>query len=124
MANNKMTITEIFEREASRVATITHNVGKQINGASKREYKGFNKINLYLVKKEKGFKSNEWLTFDQVQKEGLQVKEGEHGTPVFNHKLIDLEDGKKKKVLRYYLVFNKDQLEISDELKKEAEAAI
>ncbi len=106
---NKMTVSEIFEREAQRVAGITHNVGKQINGVSQREYQGFNKINLYLLKKEKGFESNEWLTHDQLTKEGLQVKEGEHGTPVFNHKLIE-QDGKKKKVLRYYLVFNKDQL--------------
>ena len=110
---NKMTVTEIFEREAARVAGITHNVGKQINGASKREYQGFNRINLYLVKKERGFESNEWLTHDQAQKEGLKVKEGEHGTPVFNHKLIE-QDGAKKKVLRYYLVFNRDQLEAAN----------
>ena len=110
MANNKMTVAEIFEREAARVVTITHNVGKQINGISKREYQGFNKINLYLVKKERGFNSNEWFTFEQAKNEGLQAKEGEHGTPVFNHKLIE-KDGKKQKVLRYYLVFNKDQLE-------------
>ena len=111
MANTtKMTVAEIFQREAERVAGVMHQAGKQINGISKREYQGFNKINLYLVKKERGFNSNEWLTFEQAKNEGLQVKEGEHGTPVFTYKLIE-KDGKKQKVLRYYLVFNKDQIE-------------
>ena len=116
MANttNKMTVAEIFEREAQRVGNLTHQVGKQINGISKREYQGFNKINLYLVKKEREFQSNEWLTHDQLTKDGYNVKEDEHGTPIFNHKLIDIEDGKKKKVLRYYLVFNKDQIEAAN----------
>ena len=107
---NKMTVAEIFQREAERVATLPNIAGKQINAISGREYQGFNKINLYLVSKERGFKSNEWLTHDQLSKAGYTIKEGEHGTPVFNHKLIDTESGKKK-VLRYYLVFNKDQLQ-------------
>jgi len=110
---NKMTVAEIFQREAERVAGIMHQAGKQINSVSGREYQGFNKINLYLVSKERGFNSNEWLTHDQLSKANLTIKEGEHGTPVFNHKLIE-KDGKKQKVLRYYLVFNKDQLEAAE----------
>lgn len=110
MANNKMTVEQIFQREAERVSTLPNIAGKQVNAVSGREYQGFNKINLYLVSKEKGYQSNQWLTHDQLKKENLSIKEGEHGTPVFNHKLID-KDGKKQKVLRYYLVFNKDQLE-------------
>ncbi len=110
MANNKMTVEQIFARESERVAALPNMAGKQINAVSKREYQGFNKINLYLVAKEKDFNSNEWLTHDQLTKEGYTIKEGEHGTPIFNHKLIE-KDGKKQKVLRYYLVFNKDQIE-------------
>jgi antirestriction protein ArdC len=120
----KMTVAEIFTREAERVAGLTHNVGKQVNGVSGREYQGFNKINLYLVAKEKGFESKEWLTHDQLKNQGLTIKAEQHGTPVFNHKLVDTEDGKKKKLLRYYLVFNRDQLELSKELQEEAEAAV
>jgi len=116
----KLTVEQIFTREAERVASLPNIAGKQVNGVSKREYQGFNKINLYLVAKERSFKSNEWLTFEQAQKEGLTIKEEEHGTPVFNHKLVEIE-GKKQKVLRYYLVFNKEQLTVSTE--KEAEAA-
>lgn len=121
---NKMTVTEIFTREAERVASVTHQAGKQINAVSGREYQGFNKVNLYLVAKEKGFQSKEWFTHDQMTKQGLKIKEGQHATPVFNFKLIDTEEGKKQKVLRYYLVFNRDQLELSKELQEEAEAAI
>ena len=114
MANStkgsKMTVSEIFEREAARVASITNMAGKQVNGVSGREYQGFNRINLYLVAKEKGFECNQWLTHEQLKNAGYTIREGEHGTPVFNHKLIE-KDGKKQKVLRYYLVFNIDQLE-------------
>ena len=119
---NKMTVAEIFTREAERVAGVMHQAGKQLNSVSGREYKGFNKINLYLVTKEKGFNSNKWLTHDQLTKAGYTIKEGEHGTPVFNHKLIEVE-GKKQKVLRYYLVFNEEQLATSQEVQKEAEEA-
>lgn len=107
---SKLTISELFAREAERVVKLSNMPGKQLNKVSEREYKGFNKINLYLIAKEKGFKSNEWITFDQLTKSGLELKDQEHGTPIFNHKLIDKEDGKKEKQLRYYLVFNMEQV--------------
>ena len=119
---NKMTVAQIFEREAQRVATLTNAPGKQVNGITQREYQGFNRINLYLTAKENGFESKEWLTHDQFTKAGYTLKEDQHGIPVFNYKIIET-DGKKEKVLRYYLVFNKDQLELSKEAQKEAEEA-
>lgn len=117
----KMTVAQIFEREAARVATLTNAPAKQVNAISGREYQGFNRINLYLVAKENAFESKKWFTHDQLTKAGYELKEEQHGTPVFNHKIIE-KDGKKEKVLRYYLVFNKDQL-TQKELQEEAEAA-
>lgn len=108
--SNKLTVTELFMRESERVSTIAHATGKQINGISDREYKGFNRINLYLVAKEKGY-TNTWYTYDQVKNSNFMIKEGEHGTPVFNNKLVDKEEGRKEKVLSYYLVFNQSQLQ-------------
>ncbi len=109
--SRKLSVSELFSRESERVSKIPHATGKQVNGVSGREYQGFNRINLYLIAKEKGF-CNVWFTFDQVKDQNLAVKKGERGIPVFNHKLIDKED-RKEKILSYYLVFNKDQLTVA-----------
>lgn len=122
----KLSVSELFARESERVAKVAHATAKQVNGVSGREYQGFNRINLYLVAKEKSF-SNTWYLFDQAKEKGLFVKKGEHGTPVFNHKLVDREEGRKEKVLSYYLVFNADQLTTErpeDEFKEEIEEEI
>ncbi len=120
----KLSIQELFMLHAERCAQLPNMAGKQINGTTKREYQGMNKISLYLTMKEKGFKSNEWLTHDQAKAEGLVIVQGEHGTPIFNFKLVDTEAGKEKQ-LRYYLVFNRSQLVSAEEaqIQQEAEEA-
>lgn len=107
--NSKLTVQQLFDREAQRVIKLDKPALRQMNGKTGREYQGFNQINLFLVATEKGFKSSQWLTHDQFKEINLELKEGEHGTPIFNHKLVEKE-GKKELQLRYYLVFNKDQL--------------
>ena len=89
------------------------------NLISGKEYRGINVFMLACMP----FASPYWLTFKQCQDKGGQVKKGSKSTPVVFYKWLDrqesdsegAEDGKissKGKVcmLRYYNVFNIDQI--------------
>jgi len=83
-----------------------------MNLTSKREYRG---INIFLLMCM-GFSSRYWLSFKQAQEKGGRVRKGEKGTPVIFWKLYASEDrqtGETKEVplLRYYTVFNLDQID-------------
>lgn len=88
------------------------------NLASKKEYRG---INIFLLGCQE-YSSPYWLTFKQCQDKGGRVRKGEKSTPVVFWKWIDSKDaddvdqeraGSKGKVplLRYYSVFNVEQVE-------------
>lgn len=81
------------------------------NLISKKEYRG---INAFLTACQ-GYSSPFWVSFKQAKELGGDIKKGEKGTPVifWNWKEIDKEDGKTDKVpfMRYYTVFNVDQVE-------------
>ncbi len=88
------------------------------NLISRKDYRG---VNVFLLSCMP-FGSPYWLTFKQVQDRGGYVRKGEKSTPVVFWKWIDKKDadiqdneitGTKGKVplLRYYSVFNLDQVE-------------
>ena len=82
------------------------------NLVSKKTYRG---INIFLLS-AMGFSSRYWLSYKQAQEKGGQVRKGEKGTPVIFWKTSEVDDketGKKKQipVLRYYTVFNLDQVD-------------
>lgn len=88
------------------------------NLISRKDYRG---VNVFLLSCMP-YSSPYWLTFKQVQDRGGYVRKGEKSTPVVFWKWIDKEDadtqdneitGTKGKVplLRYYSVFNLDQVE-------------
>ena len=83
-----------------------------MNFTSKREYRG---INIFLLMCM-GFSSRYWLSFKQAQEEGGRVRKGEKGTPVIFWKRYATEDrqtgeAKEVPVLRYFTVFNLDQID-------------
>jgi len=83
-----------------------------MNFMSKREYRG---INIFLLMCM-GFSSRYWLSFKQAQEKGGRVRKGEKGTPVIFWKRYATEDkqtgeAKEVPVLRYYTVFNLDQID-------------
>lgn len=83
-----------------------------MNFTSKREYRG---INIFLLMCM-GFSSRYWLSFKQAQEKGGRVRKGEKGTPVIFWKRYATEDrqtgeAKEVPVLRYYTVFNLDQID-------------
>ena len=85
------------------------------NYSTMKEYRGINSLLLNCLPYSKPF----FLTYNQAKQLGGNVKKGEHGYPVTfykNWKTEDKETGDEKTlpVLRYYTVFNIDQVENLD----------
>ena len=82
-----------------------------MNFLSKKAYRG---INVFLLSCG-GFESRYWMTYKQAQEKGGQVKKGEKAFPVIFWKWQERENEEGKKqcfpILRYYTVFNLDQIE-------------
>lgn len=86
-----------------------------INLKSKREYRGINVFLLACM----GYGSRYWLSYKQAKEKGGQVRKGEKGTPVIFWKRYETKDRKTGEdievpVLRYYTVFNLDQIDDID----------
>ncbi len=90
--------------------------GAHRNLVSGKQYRG---VNVFLLSCS-GFSSPWWLTFNQAKKKGGSVRKGEKGRRVvfwqwFVKKIEDQTSGeiteKKLPVLRYYTVFNLEQIE-------------
>ncbi len=66
---------------------------------------------LEQIKAQKGYLSNEWLTFLQGKELGLSVKKGEKGTRLVRVFDTDNSDtaGKAKKAVKSFVVFNIEQ---------------
>ena len=94
--------------------------GLPMNYASKTFYSGFNTISLMVEQEEKEYSTNYWVTFNQIRKiKGAKLKKGSVSTPVFFFKLLEKkelnEEGeeviKKIPLLKFYYVYNLDQVE-------------
>lgn len=90
----------------------TSEAGEPQNLFSRREYRG---INVFMLGMS-GFSSPFWMTYRQAQAYGANVRKGEKSTPVVFWKFLDTTDkttGEKKQIplLRYYNVFNLEQVE-------------
>jgi antirestriction protein ArdC len=92
--------------------------GMPTNYKSKEEYKGVNIFNLWSIALDKGYSSNQWLTFNQAKELELNIKKGEKSTPIFFFKPIkmkkeDEESGETMEeiipMMKVYRVFNIDQ---------------
>ena len=90
------------------------------NYASKTTYSGFNTISLMVMQEEENYSSNQWLTFNQIRKiKGAKLKKGSTSTPVFFFKILEKsetneageKETKKIPLLKFYYVYNLDQIE-------------
>ncbi|HEY9745016.1 MAG TPA: zincin-like metallopeptidase domain-containing protein [Oculatellaceae cyanobacterium] len=89
------------------------------NAKMNRCYSGINVPILWMVREEKGYTSNGWLTYKQAREMGGHVKEGEKATTVVYWNFTDVADPKEgdpnniKRVpfLRHFNVFNVEQCE-------------
>jgi antirestriction protein ArdC len=88
------------------------------NYKTNTSYSGLNIFNLWMEAEERQYKTNNWLTFNQVRELKGQVKKGEFSTPIFFFKPIkklveNEETGEREEItipiLKMYLVFNIEQ---------------
>lgn len=123
------------------------------NYVSNQQYRGWNRVLLWLESEDKHYQSNYWLTFKQTKAAGGSVKKGEHATEIMYWDTLVKEvpenewsDEQKQKYLdtkirptfkvffvRSYWVFNyeqttgvpdKEKAVVKHEPIKEAEAVI
>lgn len=84
----------------------------QLNGVTMKPYKGENQKVLQMIAHKNNYVVNEWVTFLQAKRLGLNVKKGAKGTKIV--KMVELEKSvhgivKKELVPRGYVVFNLEQ---------------
>lgn len=79
-------------------------------------YHGSNLLSLFFSQNRDGFKSNQWLTFNQVRQRGGSIKKGAKGHQVCFWKLLNdktpvenEQDAKKIPLFKFYYVFNLEQ---------------
>lgn len=86
------------------------------NAISKRPYSGVNVPLLWIERDDKGYRSNDWLTYKQAAEAGGNVRKGEKAAQVVFFKQVEITDketGDLKRIplLRGFNVFNVDQCE-------------
>jgi antirestriction protein ArdC len=88
------------------------------NIASGSEYSGINIINLWVTAQVRGFATGTWGTYRQWREKGASVQKGQKSTPVIFYKQVTREsvDGEDEsyRVLKYFNVFNADQVDGTD----------
>jgi antirestriction protein ArdC len=86
--------------------------GGPYNGATGRAYNGVNHLLLTIAGAP--YSSNEWFTFNGMKKLGGYLKKGQSGTQVVFWTMTKKKDATDKDdafpILRYFRVFNRDQI--------------
>ncbi len=98
-----------------------------LNPMTGNAYRGINTVVLWFAQFKAGYSSGEWGTYKQWQEKGAQVKKNEKSTTIIYYQLVEKKDVNKKEkeqdfynMLKYYSVFNADQVEnYQPEIKEE-----
>lgn len=104
---------------------------KNCNIDSKRAYTGVNRLITAQAKSKYGFASEYWLTYNQIAKKGGTIKDSQrknYSNIIFTKTIEKEKDNKKENyfVIRYYRVWNLDQIEgikAPEKLKENAKIA-
>ena len=105
----------VLEMYVEAVDTVCNSkLSSQQISASNNNFKGLNNNLLANVKTEKNYNSNIWFSDKDLEIQGLElINKDDFGVSLFTTKLKDIPNSKKKeKVLRYWNVYNKDQLQV------------
>lgn len=85
------------------------------NFTTHEAYSGINIMLLWCSAAKQGFQHAEWLTYNQAQAIGAQVRKGEHGTMVIFYKTLEKEnqDGGIDHIpmLKHFTLFNVEQID-------------
>jgi len=128
--NMKNTIKAKYEEAVSKLIDSMEENGQQwvkswsgssagmpYNESTNKGYRGINILLLWMQSVERGYKTNRYMTFKQALSIGGKVKKGERGTSVFFYTMAESkklnEKGEKTKypMIKYYTVFNIEQIE-------------
>lgn len=97
------------------------------NASTLKFYSGKNEETLTHYAIMRGYSKNLWATYRQWQEKNLQVKKGEKGVKILALNITEKEkDGKKKTTIegvKYYTVFNIDQVAKAEPKEEKAKAA-
>lgn len=98
------------------------------SAASGKSYGGLNNMYLSMISQMQGYKSNQWVTYNQAIKLGGKVREHEKGVRITYYKSLRITDKdavqtdndeistKVIPMLKYFTVFNLDQCDGLDKL--------
>ena len=86
-----------------------------MNWKTKRGYNGMNILSLAYGLEDSGLKIGQFMTYNQAQKEGAQVKKGAHGFPVCYFQMIEGKGKNNEKtkfpLMKTSIVFGIEQIE-------------
>jgi antirestriction protein ArdC len=107
------------------------NCGYPRSFVSKKPYRGINPLLLEITAITSGFRSQWWATYHGWRNLGGQVRKGEKGTQIVFYKILEKDELKNdgshkiKKIffLRYFTVFNLDQVDGKFDKYRPAEAS-
>lgn len=85
------------------------------NAISKREYKGFNLMQLWFAQSLLGYEDNRWCTFKQAKQKGWKIKADEKSTPI---EFFSIRDNKTKELIDF---FDKAKIVKEENLTREEE---
>ena len=99
-----------------RSPVIGSDIGQPMSLTTGKAYRGVNVFLLGMAAMAGGYESRYWMTYRQAAERGGQVRRGERSSMAVFWKLWETEDRKtgdvtKIPVLRYYSVFNADQVD-------------
>ena len=99
-----------------------------MNYKTKTHYNGFNVLNLWFIAEKYEYKTNNFLTYNQVKELGGFVNQGETAHDVFYFQNLEIKDDetdelKKIPMLKTYKVFNIAQTSLKIEETEKAEIA-
>lgn len=111
-------IVELLEAGTApwRSPVIGSEIGQPFSLTTGRPYRGVNVFLLGMSALAGGYRSRYWMTYKQATERGGQVRKGERSTLAVFWKLYETEDRKtgeptRVPILRYYSVFNADQVD-------------
>lgn len=119
-------LTEILEQMIEKIEASDGKWIQPFNNSfpqnyfSKTSYNGINVLNLWFIAEEKGYKTNNYLTYNQVKELGGHVLPGEKAHDVFFFKPVEIKDEQEDELktipmLKTFKVFNVDQTSLKIE---------
>lgn len=83
--------------------------GANINGITKKEYRGVNRLLLSLVSYKEKYKDSRWLTYVQIKQNGYKLKNAKgKGVPLEFWSVYDIKNKKRIDFLEYENIIQKD----------------